>query len=124
MPYRDLFRVAFGLTLLLVGYLSFGQLDETPVADINDKFGHAAAFLCLALLLDFATPKHRWGWMKILPLLAYGLFVEVVQYYLPYREFSLWDLAADGLGLLLYPICYPVLKRVPILALRWNSATN
>ncbi|MCU7811416.1 MAG: VanZ family protein [Candidatus Thiodiazotropha sp. (ex Notomyrtea botanica)] len=112
------------MTLVLVGYLSFGQLEETPVADINDKFGHVAAFLCLAFLLDFAWPKHHWGLYKLLPLLAYGLFIELVQHYLPYRNFSLWDLAADGLGLFLYPLSLPILKRIPILAVRWNSATN
>jgi VanZ family protein len=63
-------------------------------------------------------------WRKALPLFAYGLVIEIVQYHLPYREFSLWDLAADGLGLLIYPISYPLLKRLPILAPRWNGATN
>ena len=112
------------LTLLLVGYLSFAHLEETPVADINDKFGHTAAFLCLAFLLDFAYPRRVWGAEKLLPLLAYGLFIELVQYFIPYRTFSLWDLAADGLGLMLYPLALPLLKRIPGLALRWNSVTN
>lgn len=112
------------LTLLLVGYLSFAHLEETPVADINDKFGHTTAFLCLAFLLDFARPRRVWGAEKLLPLLAYGLFIELVQYFLPYRTFSLWDLAADGLGLMLYPLALPLLKRIPGLALRWNSVTN
>jgi VanZ family protein len=116
--------VAFALTLMLVGYLSFGHIEQTPAANINDKVGHTTAFLCLAFLLDFARPRHAWGAAKLLPLLAYGLFIELVQHFLPYRTFSLWDLAADGLGLLLYPLAFPLLKRVPGLALRWNSVTN
>jgi VanZ family protein len=116
--------VAFVLTLLLVSYLSFGHIEQTPVANINDKLGHTAAFLCLAFLLDFAWPRQVWGAGKALPLLAYGLLIELAQYFLPYRTFSLWDLAADGLGLILYSLAFPLLKRVPGLALRWNSVTN
>lgn len=114
----------FGLTVLLVGYLSFGLLEQTPAAGINDKVGHTAAFLCLAFLLDFAWPRHPWGPGKLLLLLGYGLLIELVQYFLPHRSFSLWDLAADGSGLLLYSFAFPLLKRIPGLALRWNSATN
>ena len=112
------------LTVLLVTYLAFGHIDETPVSRVNDKFGHSAAFLCLAFLLDFASPSTDWCARKLLPLLAYGLFIEVVQYFLPYRTASLLDLAADGLGLLLYSLALPQLKRIPGLAVRWNSVTN
>ena len=41
--------------------------------------------------------RQRW-----VSLLAFGLFIEVVQYFLPYRQFSLLDLAADGIGIWLY----------------------
>jgi VanZ family protein len=116
--------VCFGLTLLLVSYLAFGQLEETPIPDFNDKLEHIAAFLCLAFLLDFAWPRSPWGWPKLLSLLGYGLLIELVQYFIPYRTFSLWDLSADGLALLLYPLALPLLKRLPGLALRWNSVTN
>jgi VanZ family protein len=35
-------------------------------------------------------------------LLGYGLAIEIIQYILPYRSFSLLDLAADAFGLLAY----------------------
>ena len=123
-PYTLGFRVVFAASLLLISYLAFGQLEGTPVASINDKLGHTAAFLTLAFLFDFSSPRRPWGARKALPLLAYGLLIELVQLFLPYREFSLWDLAADALGLLLYPYTIPLLKRIPSLALRWNGATN
>jgi VanZ family protein len=123
-PYTGAFRVVFIVTVVLISYLAFGHVEETPIADINDKLEHAAAFLTLAFLLDFSWPDRAWGSDKLLPLLAYGLFIEVVQYFLPYREFSLWDLAADCLGLIAYPLTIPLLKRVPGLAHRWNSVTN
>jgi VanZ family protein len=123
-PYTRGFRLAFAIAVLLIGYLAFGKLEASPITRINDKLEHAAAFLALAFLLDFAWPRRGWHVHKAAPLLAYGLFIELVQYFLPYREFSLWDLAADSLGLALYPMALPLLKRTPGLAVRWYSVTN
>lgn len=36
---------------------------------------------------------------KVLILLAFGLQIELVQYFLPNREFSLLDVVADGIGI-------------------------
>ncbi len=123
-PYTSRFRFALALCLALITYLAFGHVEETPIADFNDKLEHAAAFLTLAFLLDFAWPRRPWDATKLLSLLAYGLLIELVQYFLPHREFSLWDLAADGLGLLIYPLATPLLKKTPGLALRWISVTT
>jgi VanZ family protein len=126
-PFTGAFRVTFVLVILLISYLAFSRIEETildPLSFINDKIEHSAAFLFLAFLLDFAQPHQAWGQRKWLPLLGYGLLIELVQYFIPYREFSLWDLAADALGLAVYPMFFPLLKRIPGLALRWNSATN
>ena len=125
--YTGLFRLGLFSALLLVSYLSFSQIDNSPfdaLTLLNDKLEHAAAFFGLAFLLDFAWPRQTWDWAKWLPLLGYGLFIEVVQYFIPFREFSLWDLTADAAGLLLYGFTLPLLKRTPGLAPRWNSVTN
>ena len=122
-----LFRIGFVFSILLISYLSFIQIEDSPfdlLTLLNDKLEHAAAFLALAFLLDFAWPRQPWMWTKWLPLLGYGLLIEIVQYFIPFREFSLWDLAADGLGLLLYGYSLPLIKRTPGLAPRWNSVTN
>ena len=122
-----LFRAGLVASILLISYLSFSQIEDSPFAlltFLNDKLHHAVAFFVLAFLLDFAWPRQPWQRTKWLTLLGYGLFIEVVQFFIPYREFSLWDLAADGLGLLLYGYSLPLIKRTPGLAPRWNSVTN
>ena len=122
-----LFRIGLAASILLISYLSFTQIEGSPfdvLTFLNDKLQHAVAFFVLAFLLDFAWPRQPWQWTKWLPLLGYGLFIEVVQFFLPFREFSLWDLAADALGLLLYGYSLPLIKRTPGLAPRWNSVTN
>ncbi len=69
-----------------------------------DKANHILAFFVLAGLADLAYPgsSPARGWEKWVSLLAFGLFIEAVQYFLPYRQFSLLDLAADGIGIWLY----------------------
>ncbi|MFI0376449.1 MAG: hypothetical protein ACH253_09795 [Candidatus Thiodiazotropha sp.] len=55
----------------------------------------------------------KWNPVKYLPLFGYGLFIEVVQAFMPHRVFSTWDLLADILGLLIYPLVLPLLLRIP-----------
>ena len=112
-------------SLLLTAIVSIGYLATTSrhipvVEDVNDKINHCAAFFTLALLLDFSFPATRYGLSKALPLLGYGLSIEVVQYFLPYRSCSFFDLSADAAGLFLYWIMIPVFKRLPFLQERWN----
>ena len=50
----------------------------------------------LAFLADFSFPASRFGPAKIAPLLAYGVLIELVQYFLPHREASWLDVVGDG----------------------------
>lgn len=66
-------------------------------ASANDKLNHIAAFIGLGVLLHWSYP--RLAWIRCLSLLiGYGLFIEVIQAFLPTREFSLLDLLADASG--------------------------
>jgi hypothetical protein len=66
-----------------------------------DKLMHATALFGFAVLLDLATPRSFWRW-KAPILLGYGAFIEVLQAFTTWRSASLADLAADGVGILLY----------------------
>jgi VanZ family protein len=114
------FRLTFVIAIILISFLAFSNMEESPVAAINDKLMHVTAFVALAFLLDFSWPREAFIAEKYLPLLAYGLFIELVQWGLPYREFSLLDLLADALGLLVYFGCFPLIRQLPILARRWS----
>lgn len=112
------FRVALVVTLVVTMYLATTQ-QEFPVLDsINDKVKHALAFYVLAFLADYSTPKVKFNLNKGLTILSYGLLIEVVQYFLPYRESSLFDLMADGIGIAIYVVSQPVLYRLPFLQRR------
>ncbi|MEJ2611179.1 MAG: VanZ family protein [Candidatus Thiodiazotropha sp.] len=111
-----LFRIALGVALVVISYLAFTPLDIPIISNLNDKVSHIAAFFCLALLADFSWPEMPWNLPKALSLITYGFFIEVVQAFLPFREFSLWDMAADTLGLLGYALILPLLLRNSFIA--------
>jgi VanZ family protein len=91
-----------GLLAALVAVSVGSVIDPgtTAAAGLNDKLQHVLAFALLGLLGCAAMPERaRWRW--VLPvLLGYGLLIECVQWWLPWREFSVLDLAADLVGLL------------------------
>ncbi len=116
------FRWAFFGAIVVASYLAFAPVPEDSVLrSISDKLQHLAAFFFLAFLLDFAYPHMPYRWRKALILLGYGLFIEVVQYFLPYRSASLLDWIADGLGLVLYAWSEHWLRRVPLFQWRWRK---
>jgi len=87
----------FVVTLLTVFYLAFSP-DGDPLPDFvfADKLKHAAAFSVLGLLFwgGWRTGTGAlFSWM-----FGIGLFIEAVQFFLPWREASGWDLLADGVG--------------------------
>jgi VanZ family protein len=114
------FRLIFVVSLLLITVLTTMKLPHSVMTAVNDKLGHFLAFFYLAFVLDFSFPKSSFNLLKILPLLVYGLIIEIVQYHLPYRTFSLLDLLADGGGIVIYVLIIPLLRHVPVLKLRWT----
>jgi VanZ family protein len=76
----------------------------------SDKVNHLLAFLELTLLI-------RLGWPQLKPLyfvpllLGFGMLIEIVQATLPYRDFSLADVAADAAGIAAGMLIWPWLQK-------------
>jgi VanZ family protein len=119
LRYIIYFRMSFCITLAVVTYLATTELEFTAVSSSYDKLNHIAAFIVLALLLDFSFPNSRFNTDKFLPLIAYGVGIEVIQHYLPHRMFSFFDVGADILGLVGYGLLIPFLRRIPLFEDRW-----
>ncbi len=115
------YRVLLCISLMVITYLATTALEFTVVSSIYDKLNHFVAFLVLALLVDFSFPNSRFNTDKIFSLIAYGFSLEIIQYYLPHRMFSLFDIAADMLGLLAYGLLIPFIKRLPAFSDRWAN---
>jgi len=90
-------RAATVLAFIVISYLAFTP-DTIPVVDdSNDKFNHVLAFAVLAVgLVRFW--RMAW-WAAGLFLLVYGIGIELVQAYLPWRSASLRDVVADSVGI-------------------------
>jgi VanZ family protein len=109
-------RVLLAMALLVISYLAFTPLQTPVVVEFNDKLSHIFAFVVLAFLVDFSWPQTSWNPFKYVPLFGYGLFIEIVQALIPNRIFSTWDMLADLLGLLIYPLLLPLLLRIPLIS--------
>jgi VanZ family protein len=114
------FRLALLASLAVVMHLATTKINYPVIENMNDKVNHIFAFYVLGFLADFSFPRNKLGLSKVLPLLGFGLLIEVIQYFLPYRSFSLYDLAADAAGLAAYWASLPALKHFPLLRRRWN----
>jgi len=99
--YPSLFKFGFIFALLLGSFVAFAPADAGLQPDLNDKFLHGFAFFMLGLSSQLAFPTKPTKRLIII-LLSYGIWIEFVQAFLPYRSASIMDFAADALGLLLY----------------------
>ncbi len=113
-PWRWLLVAMMAATSWLAFMPSPSQPDTLPHWD---KLQHTAAFAALAVVAVLAGSAQR-VWMRVaLPLLAYGLFIEAVQTWLPSRDGDIVDLLADAGGIVLGLILVRWLRR------RWPGSS-
>ncbi len=94
-------KTLFYLTLFAVTVLAFVPTYEAlpDAVSVSDVLNHFAAFTVLFFLhlpAFPAMPTHR----RILLLIAYGVFIEAVQHFLPARSASAEDIAVDTAAVL------------------------
>jgi VanZ family protein len=104
-------RLILGVILMFISWqATIRNGISVPVAN-SDKVLHFLAFYTLSLLVDFAFPLRRFGAIKIITLIGYGLLIEVVQSFLPYRSADMADLLTDIVGIAAYAATIPLLRR-------------
>ena len=86
---------------------------ETSISLIHlDKFLHFFAFLVLSVFLDLSSTESLIKKKMLISLLiAYALSIEVIQYFLPYRDAEFLDFLFDLLGILVYLMFAPKFKK-------------
>ena len=105
-----IYRLVF---LILVFVISYAAL--TPQGDISipyiDKILHFSAFLILSLFIDLSMKKPLLlNKGALILLILYAFLIELVQYFLPYRDAELLDFIFDLVGILVYMMFAPKLK--------------
>jgi len=116
-----LFRIALAIVVVVILHLATTARSYPVAEDLNDKVSHILAFATLSFLSDFSFPARRFVPLTCACLLGYGLLIEIIQYFIPYRSASALDWIADALGIGLYLASVPLLKRVPVLRERWRQ---
>ncbi len=108
------FRCVLLAALVVIALLATTDRSIPMVESVWDKANHFIAFAVLACLADLGYPD-RSRLEKLGLLLCYGVLIEVVQWGLPWRDFSLLDILADLVGLLawsglcrLWLLCLPL----------------
>lgn len=115
-------RLILVVTIAVISWQATIQNGVEPPPLMNgDKVLHFFAFGALAFLVDFAFPRSRFGAVKIILLILYGLAIEVVQSFLPYRSASAADLLTDIGGICTYALSIPLLKRLQMYRGYWQK---
>lgn len=79
---------------------SVAYVGEEQFGSFSDKYRHLAAFWTLAALLDLAygfRSIYKFGFLTL-----YGVSIEVVQHFLPYRDFDIYDIIFNTIFILAY----------------------
>jgi hypothetical protein len=107
------FQILLGLALLVASIAMLSPKVPGPMLfGWEDKLWHLLTFAVLAFLADAGWPTRGFTALKYLPLFAYGVAIELLQYSIPNRHFGVDDILADGAGLLLYGLLIlPLLRR-------------
>lgn len=103
-------RLVLGLSLLLITGMALTPTPGEIQQSVNDKLGHVVAFLLLAFLVHASWPGLRFGWRQASALLGYGVALEIAQYFIPSRSFSVLDMLADSAGIALYILLIPFVR--------------
>ncbi|MGY8854517.1 MAG: VanZ family protein [Pseudomonadales bacterium] len=103
------------LLVLAIGVILWLALSANPPRAAGlfdfDKLNHLAAFFVLAVLTEYAFPTLTAVALKLLPLLGFGMLIEVLQYWVGYRYFEWLDVVADLAGLVLFLFARKTLRR-------------
>jgi VanZ family protein len=104
-------KILFVGVLIFVFILATVSQESAVLTTGWDKLNHLAAFFVLLGLFDYAYPAMPLWPRQCLWLMVYGLLIECAQGLTIDRDFSLFDIVADTLGLLFYSLVRPWLIR-------------
>jgi len=102
---------SFAALILIGSSIPTDKLNQKILS--SDFVTHIAAFSLLAILLSIGyvnTKKIRFWCVKAAAVsLLVGVLAEVIQFFLPYRNFSIKDLGADVIGIITALVLFAVI---------------
>ena len=92
-------RILLVISILVISFLATSETNPTSQNFIDDKLLHFLCFAYLTLIFKLTQFIQQDFWLYVI-VLAYGILIEIVQMFLPYRSFELLDIFADFMGIL------------------------
>jgi VanZ family protein len=92
-------RVLLALSILAISFLATTEINPASLGLIDDKLLHFLCFAYLTIIFKLTQFIDQDFWLYVI-VLAYGILIEIVQMYLPYRSFEFLDIFADFMGIL------------------------
>ncbi|MFA5664080.1 hypothetical protein [Castellaniella sp.] len=115
--FRSVWTVRHLLFLAYLLFFSYGMFSARPPAVLLmpfahwDKVLHVLAFLGLSLCTALVLMQRPWAWLAWPVLLVVAPGTEYLQHVVqPRRDFSLGDIVANGVGVLLAAGLWPGLR--------------
>ena len=95
---NKIFQIAFVISIIAIEYLATTTISIQIVENSWDKSNHFISFFVLYILMSYGFRQLTF-FNKITLLMIFAIQIEVVQYFIPNRDFSLLDIFADGVGI-------------------------
>ena len=98
----ELKLVKFWFGLAFIWLLALGVVSLIPAPDLggNDKIGHFISYAILSAWFSLLVEQRKSLWSILFGLIAYGLFLELLQGLTSYRSGDLADAVANSLGVI------------------------
>lgn len=111
-PKQKYIKLIFWMFFVAVSVLSVLPIPVSTNSSLPhvDKLAHFGTFFLLSILLLFAYKLGRPFLTTVLVMALFGLGIEVLHLYVPGRVFSLYDFAADILGIIAALIVFRMLS--------------
>ena len=110
---KHFFRAIFFISIIVIEFLATTTTVHIEIVEnIWDKANHFIAFFTLYVLLSFGFVKLS-VIKKIILLLLFGIQIEVVQHFIDGRFFSILDVFADSVGLIIAVVAMKIVVREP-----------
>ena len=104
-------KIIFYIYLIIISIIAFIPNNGGVDIGAGDKTNHILAFVVFGILYRFSFQNRYvfiWG-------LFFGIYIELIQHFLPYRDSSILDIIADSIGLIfsisIFWFCRNIFKR-------------
>jgi VanZ family protein len=94
---KNLFKISVYIVLLAIFILSVIKISDNNLPENSDKIVHFVMYFFCAGAFYLLKAKHY-----LFCAIGYGLLIEIIQYFLPWRSFSFGDIIANSLGALFF----------------------